>query len=617
MPSNEPELDNGERLLKNIGPIIDDTLLDSNYSLFDNTDSFDLVDWINDSDTTENETNDNNSNVEDNENNESNINKENKEHDKKDEKFENNFILDSNERTIEYNDDFLIDLAFLSEYDTELQELSENSEDSNSSEMKISEPKNNHSNYKLYPLELPISQIHEIISTVINMNVHDEVLINKMIIKIRKYLEPAFCNNFRFRKYRNEYIKPGLKEAYNTLDQFSMFFEEPKPTEQALDALNSLNLLQIYIILYSSFSNKFLTDQNSNFRIKSQRQKDILSKFPENANNVNWNELKSTISNLSFGNVHNRYFYRMKTFFKLVFNIYEGPNIFLLDIVERSAKPLTGIIKLIKKEFEPVFKSVRYIRYICSNKLKNIVQIDEEKGFMKHTVNLINLINLNQAELKYHIITILKDQKILALFIKYRISNLLILRLFILSTMKKEVQACFEVFKNFLEICDTYFTNFRGPQTESEIKNIKQNDEALLCIMLYVYLNFIKIYLLKIDDEYRTIHNVASRFKRSEPEILKLEFKDIRQKYISIRKIIIMLDELIDLITAKRKTMSTYIDGFAIGDNINAKVRDILRILLDRSINIEAPEIKNKLKTNYNDIISLHKDFFALCENLK
>lgn len=470
-----------------------------------------------------------------------------------------------------------------------------------------------------------IPYLHDIFPIIQESNTENKQNLDFCLINIKSILHPLDINKVGLKKHTHDVMRKPLKLIYDNLDEFEEFLVVTPTSEDAICILDSSIFIKMYFILLSCFSSKYLNNESVRFKEKAEKKQEVFKSFPQSGKdfiNMNSKKLQTICAELSFGSLYKRSFYQLRILFRIVFSLYDGSSETINELFESSLEKILSDIKKMNSDFQLIVKRLKNLGSMNLQGLTNIIKYKYCEAYMNQIYSLISFIENTQRDIKNYIRGKFKDPSMIALYLKYGLSSLMIERMFILSGDIIELQECFSVLKEFLNLWDHHFSsiieyhNF-SDLNEIEKKELCKNDDVLFYVILYFNLNLSRIFILKIKNEYASICEKMSELKETTQVKLKGEIVQIRLTHLIINELLKTLDAGLSSIKSCRTIVKKYMDGFKIGDTVNSKNKEIIFLILDNIKNISAFDKRDHtMIKNYEDIRRLYEDFFKICKEL-
>lgn len=469
---------------------------------------------------------------------------------------------------------------------------------------------------------LLIQYIDDIIKIMKETKINNLTDSNNLFLKLETIIQPSKCKKFFFKKDSQNGIRKQIRKVFDSIDNLLSNPSNSESVESPLDLLDSSTFVKAYLFLLSSFSAKFLQYNKQYFKKKIEEKKTHIQTLPKNSANliVRLDDAIPLFQVFSLGNPMSSLFFEILNFYKVIFHIQETKNETMQQVFNTVTKEEERDIESILKNFNKSLKSINCIRHIRVKTLDYLLKKDMEHGYMKYIKNVLDKLDKHKTYLKSSIEEHFANSKLTSFYIYYRMTILLLQRIFMSSNKPDELMEGLKVFKDFVQTSDKYFAPFIENSTfhnlkEKDINHLIKNDFLLYEIMLYIHLNLVYSHLHKIDKVYSGMLELVKNWECININCIKEQLTEIRKSHSSIKQTIENLEGFVNVIMDYIKELKQHIYWNKLADSINEEVRKIVLILLDSPMNYPTHiQIQSNMNQSYDRVIELYNTLFTVFE---
>lgn len=414
-----------------------------------------------------------------------------------------------------------------------------------------------------------------------------------------------------------------LSELFKKIYEIHTFPYICEFENDAFSIIESSTSMEIYFQLLFNFNTRSISRHKFILKKNYNENKEVFKNFLQNKNNLTKNVIALTdmFSKLLIPIQKGTLLYKLRGFYTIVFHIHDLSS----ESVEgTSIFPIPNLLKVICKclhDLRHNLDKLKKCKIIDISKQINEYIEDEKNGSIKYIRDLLILIKGKKKEIKTKIKNNLTDPKIMSNYLYYHFSFLMFQRF--LNTHKNiiEQQDCTKVYKSFIDVWDSYISKITplidyNDLSESEKYIICSNDESILCIFEYLFLEMVYIILSKVDKTCKAYFNTLQNHSNNQNNYIgKHKFSQEIAMLADCTTSLDILTAGLQIIYKHKYLTIIFLRLFMVVNNMNLKISEILFLLKHENQVYTSDKTYATILDNCTDIDCAYKEFLYIMEN--
>lgn len=432
-------------------------------------------------------------------------------------------------------------------------------------------------------------------------------------------LKPIECPLILYRKAGKNGL---LLKLLNTMEHSNRYLSTSQSNLDTFSILDTITCIKLYteLVIYFSLSN--LAKYKHNLKHIYFNKKSTLENMPKNGHELSKNhlDLEKSFSDLLVRTQMKSLLYKLEHFYEKVYDINEENDSLNETILDCSVPNLINRV-------EEIYRKINHsVRSIVESRRKKFAksffqkhQLEISRAIQNSKVLLEEIID-QKNKIKILIKQQLKEPKTIIYYIIHHLSFLFLHRLIASLYIESESLNCTEVFKLFLETCESMFPDMATFPDINQLNKTEQNlilndEDSITYILRYLFLNIVTFPLKEVEEPYLEFLKTLKKIEESDKMYLdRIDFFECLEK---LEKIVHLLKDLylmLSGINRDKHILQTFIKIFNIRKQINKEANVVLNYLRkeeNKSVKIN-DILHNQFAYTYNHILSLYEDFFTL-----